>query len=301
MILTPFPRLLGRGQMEDLMLADLHFHTCFSDGTMTPEEAARKWAALGFGILAAADHNSWEGWERFSAACRGLGIRPIRGMEVDCTYQGWDIHILAYGFSPTRELTGLALESRRLLLQMSDDLMERLLPLYPQLDWEEYRAWPFDPAAGGWQCIQYLLAKGVTGSLAQGMSLYPQYGCDYGQYPFPPAGEVIAAIRRAGGVPVLAHPCNWFDAEKPRELLGHLEALAGMGLGGVECHYPANTPEMTRLCREFCLERGLLITAGSDDHGAFGKNHHGIAYYMGAVKVDEKDLRLGNLLPGAGK
>ena len=84
------------------MLADLHFHTCFSDGTMTPEEAARKGAALGFGILAAADHNSWEGWERFSAACREAGIRPIRGMEVDCTYQGWDIHILAYGFSPTR-------------------------------------------------------------------------------------------------------------------------------------------------------------------------------------------------------
>ena len=41
------------------------------------------------------------------------------------------------------------------------------------------------------------------------------------------------------------------------ELRAHLEALAGMGLGGVECHSPANTPEMTRLCREFCLARAM--------------------------------------------
>ena len=282
------------------MLADLHIHTTFSDGTMTPEEAAGKGARLGFGILAAADHNSWEGWERFSAACRERGILPIRGMEVDCAFLGKDIHILAYGFSPTAELTGLARESRRLLQKMSDDLVELLLPRYPQLDREEYRAWPFDPAAGGWQCIQYLYAKGVTSSLAQGMALYREYGCDYGQYPFPPAEEVIAAIRRAGGEAVLAHPCNWFDAEKrPGELLSALSRLAEAGLSGVECHYPANSPEMTRLCRRSCLERGLLITAGSDDHGAFGKNHHGIEYYMGAVKIDEKDLRLGKLLPAA--
>ena len=40
-------------------------------------------------------------------------------------------------------------------------------------------------------------------------------------------------------------------------------------------------------------ERGLLITAGSDDHGAFGK---GVRFYMGAVSVDEKELVLGDLL-----
>lgn len=230
------------------MLADLHIHTCFSDGTMTPEEAAARGAELGFGILAAADHNSWQGWERFSAACRELGIRPVRGMEVDCLYDGRDIHLLAYGFSPVPPLVTLAAESRRLLLKMSDDLIEKLIPLYPELHLSvaECQAWPFDPAAGG----------------------------------------------RA----VLAHPCNWFDAERPQELLSHLDALRRMGLDGIECHYPANSPEMTALCRRYCRDHGLLITAGSDDHGAFGKNHHGIRYYMGAVRVDERDLVLGELL-----
>ena len=280
------------------MLVDLHIHTCFSDGTMTPEEAVQKGASLGFGVLAAADHNSWQGWERFSAACQKAGIRGIRGMEVDCLYEGRDIHLLAYGFRPVPRLLDLAAESRRLLLKMSDDLVERLIPLHPGkgLSVDQCRSWPFDAAAGGWQGIQYLLAKGVIASLPEGIPLYEEHGCGYGSYPFPPVEEVIAAIQGAGGKAVLAHPCNWLDENRPEELFFHLEALCRMGLDGIECHYPANSPGMTALCRAFCQERGLLITAGSDDHGAFGKNHHGIRYYIGAVEKDETELVLGDLV-----
>ena len=280
------------------LLVDLHIHTCFSDGTMTPEEVVAKGGTLGFGVLAAADHNSWQGWERFSAACRAAGIRGIRGMEVDCLYDGRDIHLLAYGFSPLPRLLVLAGESRRLLLKMSDDLVECLIPLWPEkeLSVAQCQAWPFDPAAGGWQGIQYLLAKGVISSLPEGIALYEQHGCGYDRYPFPPVREVISAIHEAGGRAVLAHPCNWLDETRPEELLHHLDTLYQMGLDGIECHYPANSPQMTALCRDFCQRRGILITAGSDDHGAFGKNHHGVRYYMGAVKADEKDLVLGDLL-----
>ena len=42
-------------------------------------------------------------------------------------------------------------------------------------------------------------------------------------------------------------------------------------------------------------DQWMLITAGSDDHGAFGKEVQGIAYYMGAVKIDETELVLGDL------
>lgn len=107
------------------MLVDLHFHTCFSDGTMAPEEAVQKAAALSFGVLAVADHNTDEGWPRFSAACRELGIRPIRGMEIDCSYDGRDLHLLAYGFSPTPALAGLAAKSRGLGLHRSGPVCGR--------------------------------------------------------------------------------------------------------------------------------------------------------------------------------
>ena len=104
------------------------------------------------------------------------------------------------------------------------------------------------------------------------------------------------AVPGAGGRAVLAHPCNWFDAGEPEALAAHLNALTGMGLDGIECYYPANSPEMTAFCCQYCRDRGMLITAGSDDHGAFGKNHHGLTYYMGAVRVELSQLVLKELL-----
>lgn len=278
------------------MLVDLHLHSCFSDGTHTPAQAARLAAQQGLGLIALADHNTCAGWRELRNACRQEGLLCLRGMEVDCLYPPYEIHILAYGFRPEGRIMELAGRSRQLLLDMSDDLVDRLIPRYPQLSRAEYDAYRYDPTLGGWKGLHYLHAKGVIPAPEDGMRLYGRYGCDYRDYPFPAAAEVCSAIREAGGVPVLAHPCNWFDAEQPDALARHLDALREMGIGGIECHYPANSSAMTRLCKEYCRRHGLLITAGSDSHGAFGKNHHGISYYIGAVQVPLEELELGPLL-----
>ncbi len=277
------------------MFADLHLHSCFSDGTQTPQEIACLARSAGMGLIALADHNTSAGWPELMEACRDQGIRCIRGMEMDCLYLPWEIHILAYGFEPREELMALADRSRQLLLDMSDHLIERLLFDYPQLSLEEYKAFCWDPRSGGWKGLHYLHHKGVTATVEDGMRLYAQYGCDYRDYPFPQAEEVCAAIRAAGGSAVLAHPCNWFAPSCPRELYRHLDALRERGIQGIECYYPANTPDMTRLCVDYCHSRHLLITAGSDSHGGFGKNHHGVRYYLGAVRIPETQLVLGSL------
>ncbi len=277
------------------MLADLHLHSCCSDGTQTPGQIAQAAHDLGFGLIALADHNTCQGFEELQKSCTKLGIGCIRGMEVDCLYDAYELHILAYGFTPGKALDQLAALSRKLLLQMSDDLIEKMLPQYPQLSLTEYEAFDYNPTLGGWKGLHYLYTKGVTSTVEAGMRLYGQFGCDYSSYPFPHVSEVCAAIRESGGIPILAHPCNWFDAERPQELLHHLNALLGFGIGGIECYYPANTPKMTRLCLDFCRKHQLLITAGSDSHGDFSKDHHGISYYLGAVQVSTEKLVLGTL------
>lgn len=278
------------------MFADLHLHSQYSDGTLTPEELALRGASRGYGLLAVCDHSRWQSWPRFSAACRREGVIPLRGMEMDCLYDGRDIHILAYGFTPTPGLTALAEESRRLLLEMSHDLVRRLLPDFPQLSWAEYRAYPFDRSKGGWQCLHYLAAKGAAASPEDAMSLYARYGCDYGDYPFPPAAQVCREILLAGGTPVLAHPGNWFAALDQAALFAHLDALRALGIRGVECHYPTHTPAFTALCEQWCREHDMLITAGSDCHGDFHRIHKDTVFDIGQVRVPPEHLRLGNLL-----
>ena len=90
------------------MFVDLHIHSYFSDGAQTPEQAALACRDSGVGLAALCDHNSWLGCERFAAACEDLGVQSIRGAEFDCRWQGYHLHILGYGFTPTPQLAAIA-------------------------------------------------------------------------------------------------------------------------------------------------------------------------------------------------
>ena len=76
------------------MFVDLHIHSYFSDGAQTPEQAALACRDSGVGLAALCDHNNWLGCERFAAACEDLGVIAIRGVEFDCRWQGYHLHIL---------------------------------------------------------------------------------------------------------------------------------------------------------------------------------------------------------------
>lgn len=283
------------------MLVDLHLHSRASDGTGTPGEIAAEGARRGFGLLALADHNTDRGWEEFAAACTQEGIRPLRGMELDCLYGGWDIHLLAYGYTPGPALARLADHNLGQMNRMSDDLIRKMLEDYPVLSWEDWEQYPHHPARGGWKCLQYLYDRGVTQRLEEGMRFYGQYDCGYGNYPFPAMEEVCGVVRDAGSVPILAHPANWFADLSTAELYRHLDAMRELGVGGIECHYPSHSPQMVRDCRRYCEDHGWLITAGSDWHGEFNKIVHGVCYEIGQVQVDLSQLKLGRCLQQEGE
>lgn len=279
------------------IFVDLHIHTQFSDGTFSPEQIVSYGKARGYGVLAIADHNRYGAWDRFSAACRENGIIPVRGMEMDCLYAGLDLHVLAYQFMPTPRLSELASHSAQLLLDMSDDLIQKLIPLFPVLSWESYQSYPFDRSLGGWQALHYLVHAGIISTPEDGMRLYTRYGCDYADYPFPPVGEVISAIHEAGGKAVLAHPGNWFSSLSRAELYQHFDALRSFGLDGIECYYPAHSSDFTVFCRTYCDQHQLLVTTGSDFHGSFSYQRHGITYDLGILTMTPDKLRLNGILP----
>jgi hypothetical protein len=70
----------------------------------------------------------------------------------------------------------------------------------------------------------------------------------------------VRLIRRARGVPALAHP----GVADRDELIPELVAA---GLMGIECYYPEHTPGKTASYVQMCREQGLVATGGSDFHG----------------------------------
>jgi len=76
---------------------------------------------------------------------------------------------------------------------------------------------------------------------------------------FTPA-DAVRLLRRANGVPVLAHPGL---ADRDELIPGLVEA----GLMGIECYYPEHSPAQRGAYAELCRRYGLVATGGSDFHG----------------------------------
>ena len=82
------------------MSADLHLHTCFSDGTFTPEEVTRLAVEKGLKAVALTDHDTVEGCARMALACQSAGIEFIPATELTAEVNGNEIHFLGYFLDP---------------------------------------------------------------------------------------------------------------------------------------------------------------------------------------------------------
>lgn len=270
-----------------MKLADMHIHSLYSDGSYTPEEILRRAKENGVGLISVCDHNVVQGTLETVQLAHGSGIQVIPGVEIDAMHEGTDIHILCYGAALTDEaLLSRIRHARTMLDKMSTDLLERMLPEYPMLSMEEYASFHHDSTLGGWKLLQYLMARGVTTDLKGGFPFYDRYGVTYAQAGFDSAEEIVRRIHAAGGRAVLAHPGVVFPTEWMNVFEARVRSALDLGMDGIECHYLRHSPEITRKCVEICRERRLMITAGSDCHGAFNRNAIG----QTMTRIDQLEL-----------
>ena len=77
---------------------DLHMHSEVSlDGEYSPKQLAGLCHEKGLKVAALSDHNSVRGVEEMMVSCARFGIRGIPAVELDCTFDGVDLHLLGYG------------------------------------------------------------------------------------------------------------------------------------------------------------------------------------------------------------
>ena len=278
------------------MLTDLHMHSYYSDGTMSPREIVEDAKKRNVQLIAITDHNVLDSYTELKEAAEEFGIKVIRGVEIDARFEDIVVHILAYNFDDNEKLFNLVHKAKNELLETSIELIKRMENDYENISSEDYEAYDYDRRKGGWKGIHYLFDRGITSELFEGVKYYGQYKCGHEYFDYPTVEEVIDAVHEANGYVVLAHPCNYYKNNTKEEVLEKLEKFKSIGIDGVECYYPANSEMMTETCIEFCKNNNMIITVGSDSHGDFGAVSKGIEYYIGAVKKDSSELNLKDMI-----
>lgn len=278
------------------MLVDLHIHTYYSDGTMSPKEVVEDAKRKNLGIIAITDHDVLDSYEELKVEAEKAGIIAIRGVEIDSIFEGHLVHLLAYKFEDNEKLFKLINHAKEQLLETSIELIRRMENDYEGISLEDYNSYEYERRKGGWKGIHYLHDRKITEGLFDGVKFYGKYDCGHEKFAFPSVGEVCNTVHDANGYVVLAHPCNYYSNKNKEEILEKLEILKSLGIDGVECYYPVNSDLMTNTCLEFCKDNNLIITAGSDGHGDFGAVSKGIEYYIGAINKDSEILNINKLL-----
>ena len=278
------------------MLTDLHMHSYYSDGTMSPREIVEDAKKRNVQLIAITDHNVLDSYNELKEAAEEFGIKVIRGVEIDARFEDIVVHILAYNFEDNENLFNLVHKAKKELLETSIELIKRMENDYENISSEDYEAYDYDKRKGGWKGIHYLFDRGITSELFEGVKYYGQYKCGHEYFDYPNVEEVVKAVHEANGYVVLAHPCNYYKNNTKEEVLEKLEKFKSIGIDGVECYYPANSEMMTETCVEFCKNNDMIITVGSDSHGEFGAVSKGIEYYIGAVKKDSSELNLKDMI-----
>jgi predicted metal-dependent phosphoesterase TrpH len=248
-------------------MIDLHTHSTFSDGSLTPEQLAERAGSMGLTAIALTDHDCTGGVEQFLAACKIRNIRGVPGVEISADVKHGTMHLLGYFIASG----DAALES--MLHQIRDgreirnrEILRKLNALGLDLTWPEVASLAGEDVVGRPHFAQALLARGYVSSREAAFDLYlakgkPAYADRFRLSP----ADSIAAIRGAGGIAVLAHPFTLDLA--PGALKTYITELRDKGLQGIEVYYSEHSADLTRSYLTLVRELGLAATGGSDFHG----------------------------------
>jgi len=274
-------------------LIDLHSHTNESDGTCSPAQLIQEAVRAGVDVLGVTDHDTFAGYDQALAVAAVAGVELVCGIELSTKLHGQSVHLLGYflgrdGLDAFREWI-LDLQAAR--RERNVRLAARLRQLGFDVTLEEAEA-RGRGMTGRPHFAQILVEKGYVANIRQAFDDYlDESAKGYVYRREPQFGEGVEHIRKAGGIASLAHPVR-VKGDVP----ALMPELHGAGLNAIEAYHSDHGPRETELYLGLAKKYGMLVTGGSDFHGAvkpgvtLGTGHGGNLHIPGDLM---KKLRAG--------
>lgn len=263
---------------------DLHTHSFYSDGTLSPEELMDWAVSQQLDQISLTDHDGIGGLPEAREAAMKRGIDFIPGIEFSAEDEdGSTMHILGYHIDgENKELNQAIFEIRENRRERNDRLFQGLKEMGYPLEWEDFDKKGDRNYLGKPDFARAMLKKGYIRTFREAFEPGKLLGSPEIRKIRKKkikAREAIRLILDAGGIPVLAHPMkvSGLKTGETVETQEYMEALEKLviklksyGLKGLECLYPEHTPEETEALIGIAEKYKLHITSGSDYHGPTG-------------------------------
>jgi predicted metal-dependent phosphoesterase TrpH len=270
-------------------MIDLHMHSSFSDGSHTPEELIAEAAQLGLTAIALTDHDTVRGIPRFMEAAVGTTVQAIAGVEVSTSFPHGDLHLLGYFVDHLDPVLKEQLDWIRNARQArNEEILHKLNKLGLHMSWRDVREQAGEHVIGRPHFARAMVARGYVRDVKEAFRRYLTRGSPaYAQRRSLSSQEAIDVIRGAGGVAALAHPYTLkLNQIQFRDVL---QELRNLGLGALECYYPAHSLEQTRGFIQLARELDLVATGGTDYHGVHSPDLR-IGHGLGSLNVPDDVL-----------
>jgi predicted metal-dependent phosphoesterase TrpH len=250
---------------------DLHIHTTASDGGTSPVKLLDEAKSTRLKTISLTDHESIAGMDSISELAANQGLTIIPGIEFLTCYQGKEIHLLGYCFdTDNQDFRSRIQEIRQERNRTSIQIVDNLDRLGFKLDKDQF----YKVAGGGGtigknHIIKALFKAGYLKTKEQAIDTLRRYlsqnGLAYVIFTYNPFVEAVELIREAHGVPILAHPGLINDDKMVIDLLN----AAPVGLEVYYYYFGANRQRLILHYERMAMERGLVVTGGSDYHGYY--------------------------------
>lgn len=251
-------------------MIDLHIHTNNSDGKMSPKELVQLYESKGFKLISFTDHDSIKAYEEIKNLKVPESIKVISGVELTLDENGYEFHILSYGFEideDKRKFLRLIKEKKRKgTINRIKRINEKLkLDGLNEVDGEELML--------GKIPYSYQIANAIM------KSNNISYDIAYKKFVVPIRSSLIRNLpsikdaHQAGFQNlILAHPFSKYHSleeycnTQQKNLLESLKYLFSKGLTGIEVYSPRHSNDQISFLKRNVQGNYLLTTCGSDFH-----------------------------------
>ncbi|HTR98894.1 MAG TPA: PHP domain-containing protein [Bacteroidota bacterium] len=271
--------------------ADLHLHTTYSDGALSPSELLDRARQAGLTAISITDHDHTGALDEAMQVAAHRGIEVIPGVELSTMVGESDVHILGYFIdhrdARLQEYLALFRSERR---RRAERIVRKLNGLNVPLTIDGVMRRAGSGSVGRPHIATALVEEGLIGTYQEAFTRYIGFGkpAYEKKYMISPR-EAIGMIAAAGGLSFIAHPSTFLQE-------GVLLDIIDAGIDGIEVIHPSHTAELTAHYRGIVGEYFLLASGGSDFHGGRRNDAEALGRYtitMGELNMMRRRLRQG--------